>query len=89
MIITMRKEVLSILTSKNDILIEKCQFTDSSASTGASIYIKPDYTDYTSKAQITISECNFKGNKATQSASVYIETGSTKSLQMKSCTFDL
>ncbi|KAK8860772.1 hypothetical protein M9Y10_012438 [Tritrichomonas musculus] len=67
---------------KNEVLI------DNSAGTGASIYIKPDYTHHTTQSLITINNCNIQQNEATQSGSVFIESGSTKTISINYCTFD-
>lgn len=66
---------------KNEVLI------DNSAGTGASIYIKPDYTHHTTQSSITINNCNIQQNEATQSGSVFIESGSTKTININYCTF--
>ena len=72
---------------KHDITITKCTFIGNNAAKGGSIYIQPDFNGFSEQSNINILECTFQTNGAADLTSIYIAEGSTKTLNVDSCTF--
>lgn len=77
------------INTKNDIVIDTCNFISNSAEKGSSIFIDTDFLGDSKKATIVITNCNFNQNTPINdgSSSIYISPGSTKTLKIESCNF--
>lgn len=72
---------------QHEIIIEYSIFKGDSCSAEGCIFIQPDYEEYKHESSILISKCNFEQSK-TNFFSIYISAGSSKTLNIHTCSFN-